>query len=183
MALGRVISRLGPSKLTLAVLAKEAGLAAPTLIQRYGSKQKLLVKLSKGAGDARPLAETLRTEGRTPLEIIRGLLLCYADLASTPTAFINNLSALLEIDLGDQVLRRHLIEYRKSNEDLMVSLIKEAVAAGELRCPDPRGVARVLGAVVSGSLLSWAIHRDGDARAWLARDVETLLGPYRKERR
>ena len=45
-AAGAVIERLGPS-FTLADVAKEAGIAAGTLVQRFGSKHGLLVAMTR----------------------------------------------------------------------------------------------------------------------------------------
>jgi hypothetical protein len=33
--------------------------------------------------------------------------------------------------------------------------------------------------MIGGSLLGWAIHRDGKADAWIVRDLDILLRPYR----
>jgi len=50
----RVIERLGPSRLTLADVAKEAGLAPATLMQRFGSKRGLLLAVARlGAAGVR----------------------------------------------------------------------------------------------------------------------------------
>jgi hypothetical protein len=35
-----------------------------------------------------------------------------------------------------------------------------------------------LQAVMNGSLLNWAIHRQGTLQAWIRRDLETVLAPY-----
>ena len=45
MAAQRVMSRLGPGELTLAEIAKEAGVTAGLLVQRFGSKRDLLLSL------------------------------------------------------------------------------------------------------------------------------------------
>ena len=41
----RAMSRLGPTRMTLAAVAKEAGLSAATLVQRFGSKRGLMLAL------------------------------------------------------------------------------------------------------------------------------------------
>jgi len=38
-------------------------------------------------------------------------------------------------------------------------------------------------AVVNGSLLTWAVYREGPAATWLARDIDLALEPYRSPRR
>ncbi len=44
-ATARVMQRLGPTQLTLADVAKEAGVVPATLIQRFGTKRGLLLTL------------------------------------------------------------------------------------------------------------------------------------------
>ena len=49
----RLMSRLGPVKLTLAEVAKEAGVTAATLVQRFGSKRALMLKICRRRGGIR----------------------------------------------------------------------------------------------------------------------------------
>ncbi len=175
-AFARVIAKIGPAKLTLAAIAKEAGLAPATLIQRFGSKQKLLITLSKGAADGTALVRRLQAEGQKPLAIVRTFLLCYAAMAPTPQAMIHSFSAYLQIDLADPTLRRYLVASGRTNERLLAGLLAQAVAARALRPVDTAGLARALFALTSGSLLAWATVRKGTATAWLARDIDLILG-------
>jgi AcrR family transcriptional regulator len=178
-AVGRVIGRVGPSRFTLALLAREVGMAPATLVQRFGSKRNLLATAMKGgAGDVQPFIERLRAEGHSALGITRELLLCYSGMAATPKEFGNHLAALLLIDLADPALYPLTRDMSRRNQIALERLIAEAVRAGELRAADPQALARTLYAVTSGSLLQWAIHREGLARDWLARDLQTVLAPY-----
>jgi len=43
----RAMSKAGPGELTLAHIAGEAGITAGLLVQRFGSKRDLLLKLSE----------------------------------------------------------------------------------------------------------------------------------------
>ena len=36
---------------------------------------------------------------------------------------------------------------------------------------------------MNGSQLNWAVHREGAMTAWIRRDLETVLQPYRAVRR
>ena len=63
------------------------------------------------------------------------------------------------------------------------SLLDDTVRAGELERCDAEGLARLIQAASHGSLVSWALHQDGDAAAWMRRDMEVLLKPYRKKRK
>lgn len=174
-ALGRVITRDGPARLTLAAIAREAGLAPATLVQRFGSKRELLVQLSRGAGDGAPFVARLRARRMAPLAIVRAFFLCYADMAPTPEAMIHSFGAYLQIDLADETLRGYLVDTARRNERLVAELLGEAVAGGALRPVDTAGLARTLFATTTGSLLAWATVRKGKAAAWLKRDVDLIL--------
>ena len=51
-ATGRVMQRLGPAQITLAEVAKAAGVVPATLIQRFGTKRGLLLAACRTAPDA-----------------------------------------------------------------------------------------------------------------------------------
>ena len=53
------------------------------------------------------------------------------------------------------------------------------MAAGELVRCDTARLARVIGALESGSRLTWSIRREGSVAKWLRRDLETVLMPLR----
>jgi hypothetical protein len=57
------------------------------------------------------------------------------------------------------------------------------MAAGELRRGDPDRLASAIQATLNGSLLNWAVHREGALVDWIGRDVRTLLAGYRARRR
>ena len=53
------------------------------------------------------------------------------------------------------------------------------MAAGELVRCDTARLARVIGSLEGGSMLTWAIRREGPVAKWLRRDLETVLKPLR----
>jgi len=178
-ATARMIGRVGPLRLTLAHVAHEVGLSPATLIQRFGSKRELLLSFARqGSGDEQGFLEGLRAGGRTALETARAFLLCFAGLAQSPKEMANHL-AFLQIDLTDAAFHRITARLFRSQHQALAGLLAEAQAAGELRPVDARALARLLLAVVNGSLLTWAVYREGPAEAWLARDVDLALAPYR----
>ena len=162
-ATARMIGRVGPVRLTLAHVAREVGLAPATLLQRFGSKRNLLLSPARrGAGDDGGFLDGLRTQGRSPLETAR---------------------AFLQIDLTDPAFHRITSRLFKANQEALSGLLAEARQGGEIVGADPRALARLLLAVVNGSLLTWAVYREGEAAAWLARDVDLALEPYLPARR
>ena len=175
----QVMQRVGPAELTLADIAKEAGLTAGALVQRFGSKRELLLKLSErfssGTGD---MFAELRRGQRSPLATLRAYAECMAGMAATPAALIRNLS-YLQIDLTDEDFRKHLAKQAAATRRELQKLIREAIAARELvPATNPRQLARTIEAVVGGSMLSWAYYQEGSAAKWMRDDLNAVLKPY-----
>ena len=80
----RATNRLAPSELTLAEIAKEAGVTAGALAQRFGSKRLLLLALARGAADSTGgfIAE-LKTAHKSPLAAVLAYAECMAQLAQS----------------------------------------------------------------------------------------------------
>ena len=114
-AMVRVMLRVGPAELTLSAIAAEAGATAGVLVQRFGSKRRLLhahARYGASTGDIGFGApRTARTS--SPLRALRAVTALHAKLAESPRAAVRNL-AYLQNDLADPVLRRHCCWARRS---------------------------------------------------------------------
>jgi AcrR family transcriptional regulator len=179
MAAQRAMSRLGPGELTLADIAREAGVTAGLLVQRFGSKRELLLALSErfsgGTGD---MFAELRKGHRSPLATIRAYSDGMATLASSPAALARNF-AYLQIDLTDPDFRKHLAKQALATREEMQRLIREAIAAKELvPSTNVKQLARTIEAVVTGSMMSWAFYQEGTASKWMRHDLDAILKPY-----
>jgi AcrR family transcriptional regulator len=181
-AAGKTIIRLGPARMTLADVAREAGLAPATLMQRFGSKRGLLLALAKAAlDDVEPCFQRTRAARRSPLAAVIAAATDMTQYVTSPEQLANSL-AFLQMDLSDpdfsavaaENSRRMLAGYRQ--------LLDEAVTAGELAPCNTARLARAVSAIAGGSLLGWALMRQGVAEKWVKADVMTLLDPYRKKR-
>jgi len=175
----RAMSQVGPGELTLAHIAGEAGITAGLLVQRFGSKRDLLLKLSEQfSGGASEMFAELRRGRRSPLATLRAYSDCMAHMAASPAAFARNF-AYLQIDLTDPDFRRHLVKHARAARLELQKLIKDAIDAKELS-PDtnPRQLARTVEAMVNGSMLSWAIYQEGAAAKWMRHDLDAILKPY-----
>jgi len=178
-AASRAIGRLGPVRLTLADVGREAGVSPATLVQRFGSKRGLLLALAAaGPDENRRQFEAIRQANPSPTDALFALGDCWAQFMGTPEQISNGL-AFLQIDLTDPDFRRHAIANAELIEGETRRLIADALDAGELAGCEPAPLARVLGAALHGSLVSWAIHRKGALGDWLRRDLEAVLMPYR----
>lgn len=175
----RAMCRLGPSELTLAAIAEEAGVTAGALVQRFGSKRDLLLALAeRAAGSPARFFASLRAEHGSPLQTLRAWARCMAELAASPAALARNL-AYLQIDLTDEDFRRPLATQARATRKGFERLCADAVAAGELApSTDPRALARVVETTLSGSLLTWAFYQQGPAARWLVDDLDAVLAPW-----
>ena len=177
-ATARVMQRLGPAQITLADVAKEAGVVPATLIQRFKTKRGLLLAACRMAPDAvlRQFAEA-RTKYVSPLA---ALIEIYADcsgFAPTPEAVANGL-AYLQVDLTDPEFHAITLAQFRALRTETQRLLDEAVAARELRDCDTEQLARLLQQLNGGAMLEWAVVREGPLDQWVRREVEALLRPY-----
>jgi AcrR family transcriptional regulator len=180
----RAVSRLAPNELTLAAIAKEAGVTAGALAQRFGSKRQLLLDLARAAaGSTGDFIAQLKASHRSPLGAVRAYAECMAQLAQSPAALARNL-AYLQIDLADPEFREQLTVQAKATRAGLRDLLESAVAAGELsRGTDVTALARTVEAMVNGSLMTWAFYHDGPAERWIRDDVNLVLAPHVAKRR
>jgi AcrR family transcriptional regulator len=179
-AAGRVISRLGPARFTLADVAAESGLAPATLLQRFGSKRGLLLAFAKMGEDS--VAECFTELRRAHSSALATLFAAVEEMsahAQTPEAMANSLT-FLQIHLTDPDFHRLAVESTRAIVAGLRKLLDEAVSARELVRCDTARLARVIDALRYGSMLTWAIHREGSVGAWLRADLRMLLAPLRK---
>lgn len=182
-ATARVISRVGPLRLTLADVAAEAGLSPATLIQRFGSKRGLLLAVAEtAAGTQDECFARVRAAHKSPLRALRAAFEEMILLFETPEAMANHL-AFLEIDLTDPDFHALALQSARAMLAGYKALLDEAVAAGEIVRCDTARLARAVSALCGGSMLNWAILREGSVAQFLAADLDTLLAPLRVKKK
>jgi AcrR family transcriptional regulator len=177
-AANRIVLRVGPN-LTLADVAKEAGVSPATLVQRFGSKRGLLLALfSAGPGGEVDEFARIRASSKSALGAIVGIGECMAAMAETPQALSNSL-AFLQMDLVDPEFHALALAQSHATHAEIVTLLDEAVAGRELQKCDTRALARTIQSLIGGSLVQWAIDRDTTALERIREDLDTLLRPQR----
>jgi AcrR family transcriptional regulator len=174
----RALTRVGPMRLTLADVAREAGVSPATLVQRFGSKKQLLLALvAAGSGEVEDQwAPILALVKESPLKALFAYAECMAGFAPTPEVLSNHLS-FLQMDLVDPEFHRLAAANARDTLSFLHRTLDEAVARGELTPCDTTRLARVVQATVGGSLMQWAIDLDGKLRNRLREDLDTLLKP------
>jgi AcrR family transcriptional regulator len=178
-AAAKTMTRRGPSQLTLADVAAEAGLTAGALVQRFGSKRALLLALmERFGGSTGETFAALRAQHPSPLAAIRAYGACMAQMASSPAALANSL-AWLQQDLTDPDFHRFTLQNARATRRELHRLVVASIEAGEIASStDADALARAIDTTVTGSLMAWAIYREGAAARWIRHDLDMLLQPY-----
>lgn len=179
-ATARVMQRLSPTQLTLAHVAKEAGVVPATLIQRFGTKRGLLLTMCRTAPSSVPQQfAAARAKYKSPLKALIELYAECTAFASTPEAMANGL-AYLQIDLTDPDFHAITLAQFRALRHETKRLLDEALKAGELRAGcDTAALARLVQHINGGAMLSWAVYREGPVAGWVRDDLNKLLAPYR----
>lgn len=174
----RVVSRVGPARLTLADVAAEVGLAAPTLLQRFGSKRGLLLEVARHGAEQLPEQfDWARQAQASPLEALLHALAAAGAMLQTPEEVSNHL-AFLQMDLGDPEFHAFALEHAVAMREEIAALLHEAIAAGELSGCDAENLARTVQTAYNGALVTWAIFREGPLEVWIRGEVDEVLAPY-----
>jgi AcrR family transcriptional regulator len=175
----KVIGRVGPGNLTLADVGKEAGLSAATLVQRFGSKRGLLLAMATSAAESTDACfDMVRAAHASPLAALVAAATDITRYFDTPEEVANHL-AFLQMDLSDPDFRRLMLISSKKTLEGYRRLLRDAVDAGHLFECDTERLARAITAICGGSLIQWAVFRQGTAVAWVRQDVDAVLEPYR----
>lgn len=175
----RVMGRLAPNQWTLADVAAEAGLTAGAIVQRFGSKHRLMVALTKAAADgAAGTFAALRAAHDSPLAALRAYCVGFARMGEGPGGVAHHL-AYLQLDMADPELHRNVRAQARATRAALGALLDDAIAAGELPAGvDTAVLARVVESVLAGSLMAWGIHRDGTPARWVRTDLEAVLAAF-----
>jgi len=182
-ATARVLQRRSPVDLTLADVAKEAGVVPATIIQRFGTKRALLLANCK-AWTADVTGQFARAHAKygSPLKTLIELLVDSSAFAATPESMANFL-AYLQIDLTDPEFHAVLLKQFATTRDEIKKLLDDAVSAHELKPCDTVQLARLVQQVNGGAMLDWAVYRKGPLATWIRRSLQALLAPYRSATR
>lgn len=175
-AADRVLMTEGPAGFTLAKAAASAGVAAATLVKRFGSKQALFLRLSQRwvASLESELSRSAAGQ-RTALGRLRAVALHnYYDLDNPDTAAKQ--LATLAVDLQDDDMRELLhVGWGQVRAHLKRHAV-DAVAAGELvDSPPSDQLARIVLSAMEGGCLAWSVHPEGSLIARLADDLDAVL--------
>jgi AcrR family transcriptional regulator len=181
-AVGAAVGEVGPARLTLAHVARAAGVSTGAVAQRFGSKRSLLLRFARTGGTVplmRAAYAAAVSAGGDPVDGLVQAVLASAGPELSPEAFANHL-ALLHLDLADPEFRDALAGHAGAVRRELVRYLDAAAAQGRLVGADVPALADTVSAVRDGTLIAWATRRDGSLGGTLRRHLEVLLGPYRR---
>jgi AcrR family transcriptional regulator len=174
-ALARVVSRIGPAKLTLADVAVEAGHSPAGLVQRFGSKRGLLLAFARReAAEVPARFAAAREDAPSPLEALFDALAAPSGNGDTPQALSNHL-ALAQMELDDPDFHRCAFDAARAMLDEIRASLGAAVASGELMACDTEGIARTVQTAYTGALATWTVYRQGSLAEWMRGEIEAVL--------
>jgi AcrR family transcriptional regulator len=145
----RAVSAHGVSALTLAHVAKEAGLSPSTLVERYGSKRALLLEAARSG-----ISTADKVEVESPIDYLVAL----AGSIGDRRAFAHHL-AFLELDVADP-------EFREAAADHVAAVLARLESFG-LSARE----ARALYVAYNGALVLWALTGEGSLEDSLRADL------------
>jgi AcrR family transcriptional regulator len=179
----RVINRLGPARMTLADVASETGVAPATLMQRFGSKRGLLLAVARHGAETvdRQFAD-IRRDHDSAIAALSAVASTMTHMVETPEALANSL-AFLQMDLADPQFHKFALQHAHAMRTEIRGLLEAGIAAGELAPCDTRRLARAIHGMLNGSLLIWAVDREGAVEKRVREDLEMLIQPHRQARR
>lgn len=171
-----VISERGPEAFTLADVGKAVGLAPATLMQRFGSKQQLLILAAKQANIKlrEDLAELKKKKLPWNQEVIHLL-------SAVPEGFgsrqeIANSLGVLKLDMVDKELHPIARELFESLRNRLQELVQEGQAVGQLDASlDAKAITWELDALRHGFIIQWCLSGNHSLQKWLEKGFENYF--------
>jgi len=163
-----VISEQGPERFTLADVGKAVGLAPATLMQRFGSKQQLLILAAKQANVKLgiDLEELKKKKLPWEQELIHLL-------SAMPEGFgsrqdIANSLGVLKLDMVDPELHPIARQLFESLRHRIQELLQEGQSSGRLdKTFDVNAITWELDALRHGLVIQWTLSGEGTLQEWL----------------
>lgn len=178
-AIDEIVNQYGPNGVTFARVGAMVGVTASALAQRFRTKRGLLVAY---AGQRSTLVDGVFAQARrqqaSPIAALPAALAALTVSISTRDAMANSI-AFLHLDLIDHELRAFAVVQSRQIRRHIARLVRDAIAADELVHDQPSEFARLIYAVYSGALVTWAMDSTGTLQRWIVHHIEAALQPYR----
>lgn len=182
----RVVSREGALRFTLEQVGREAGITAPAVLQRFGTKRKLLLALSeRGRREPGDAFARARAQHASRVDaLVHGLTERMTGIG-TPKEIARSLE-YLGLDMADPGFHEHALAFFDALRGEVEALLREAAEKGELeKTVDVPAVARACEVAFNGSVITWGVRHGPEASLAEAvrHDLVATLAPFRTPRR
>ena len=180
-AAAKVVNRTGPERFTLADVGGEVGLSAATLVQRFGSKRALLLAmLEQTISVVDESFEASFANTASPLEGLYAAAVERTSHFDTPESLANRLAFVL-LEINDPEFHALAVESARKTMRAYKVMLDNAIDVGELSnsITDTQALAESIHAMTIGSLMMWAITREGP-KPQARRDLDNLLRPFKR---
>lgn len=176
-----VISEVGYSGLTFALIAAQIKCTTSALIRRFGDKRSLVQGYIMWlAGRQDEFFQQYRDKHISPLNMIRARFF----IPITPKPDVVEMSEEPELFLSFLVEARSEPAYRPQLAKLSADFesnvrqgLVDAIAAGEIKKCDPGELAHTLNAAVLGAISLWLDHQRGPLARETERVFDAVLAP------
>ena len=181
-AVYRVLTEHGPARITLAAVASEVGSSGPALIKRFGSRRGLMLAFSTWAVERSRSAFRDTPRVGSPLGQLKESLIDPKGHVNNKVADIRDYSNVVQFYFGeaqDAEIRELWGEWTDAYEQETIRLLREAVAAGELRMDsNPEHLGHALHTAVTGMVVLWFGHPERSSRERLEEVFDTIITPH-----
>lgn len=180
-AAAKVVNRTGPERFTLADVGGEVGLSAATLVQRFGSKRALLLAmLEQTVSLIDENFEAAFAKSESPIEGLYAAALGRTSQYDGPESLANRFAFVL-LEMNDPEFHALAVESARKAVKAYKTMLDNAIDVGELSnsVSDTQALAESIHAMTMGSLMMWAITRQG-TRPPTRRDLDNLLRPFKR---
>lgn len=178
-ATGRAVARQGIARVTLATVAAETGLSPATLVQRFGSKRRLLLAYASAAEPgARRTFDQARERHDSALAALHTALASLAAGIHHREELAGSLT-FLQLDLTDDEFHKHAKAHTLAVRREITALLAEAVSTGELTAgTDCARLAMAVQVAYNGTLIVWALTGEDALPDMLGTMLGETLRPH-----
>jgi AcrR family transcriptional regulator len=171
-----VISEVGYSGLTFALIATQIRCTTSALIRRFGDKQALVQGFIAWLSTDQQEGESDSLADLAPIERIKARWL--RARTNSPKAKPELFLAFFIEARSDPAYRPRLATLSEQFEGQVVSDLNDAVKAKQLRATDTRELGHTLVCALLGSVSLWLDHQRSTLDAAVSRTLTAVLEPY-----
>lgn len=175
----RLVGLHGVDKLTFAALSTHTGLAAATLVQRFGTKQQLLTAVTKHCLQSMvPIMVKAQHEHASPLQAIYAAFGMMARSITSVREFANG-QVFFYLALTDPETNALLHKSMTESRDKIEQLLRDAMRANELKPCETKALALTLQSVYEGAITTWLVYQEDSIETWVNDRLIEATSPYK----